>query len=472
MALPASGQISMSQVNTELGFSSSTQRALGDAAVRTLFSVASGAISLNDGHGKSAGGSATFYGSTAHTSAMTYYTWIVPTGVSSVSVLAVSSGNSRHPAATYTTTPAGAGAIGFINNYSPMCAGSTVDLQVAGTPTVSSCVGCTIFWGQRPNYFSWGYQSGSAPTDSTNGHCNGQTFGIKVLGVNASSYYIGQTVCYNQNIGASYAQYCRKVYDPLVYNGIQGSAPGYKSPATYNGMNLCGGGASGALGQSCNKHGARGFLHACAPTTGRCWPNGRAWRARSIYYSSDAYSGYGPSRANPSAAITTSPPVVNCTCYGNAGTCVSAATSGRFGGGGGGGIIKVSGSGYTSGTQTLTYATGGGGGMSIYGEKPCTAGAAGTNTCGGSGSWAGLYCCTGTAGGSAGGTGGNGGAYGSGGGGGGINFYVYYCSYNHALGITSGYVGSSGNPGGGFIRIVWPGCSRKWPSTKVCASYP
>ena len=53
MALPSSGAISMSQVNTELGSASTTTISLGQASVRTLFGVASGAISLNDGHGKS-----------------------------------------------------------------------------------------------------------------------------------------------------------------------------------------------------------------------------------------------------------------------------------------------------------------------------------------------------------------------------------------------------------------------------------
>ena len=53
MPLPASGSISMNQVNVELGAAGTTQRSLNDAAVRTLFGVASGQISMSNGWGKS-----------------------------------------------------------------------------------------------------------------------------------------------------------------------------------------------------------------------------------------------------------------------------------------------------------------------------------------------------------------------------------------------------------------------------------
>lgn len=53
MTLPT-GTISMSQVNTELGRSSTAQISLGESAVRTLAGVASGAISMNNLRGKSA----------------------------------------------------------------------------------------------------------------------------------------------------------------------------------------------------------------------------------------------------------------------------------------------------------------------------------------------------------------------------------------------------------------------------------
>jgi len=52
MALPSSGSISLSQVNTELGYSSTAQISMGDSAVRTLFGVSSGVIAMSNGYGK------------------------------------------------------------------------------------------------------------------------------------------------------------------------------------------------------------------------------------------------------------------------------------------------------------------------------------------------------------------------------------------------------------------------------------
>jgi hypothetical protein len=53
MALPASGAISLNDVNVELDLSATAAVSLNDAAVRGLFGVASGAINMADGYGKS-----------------------------------------------------------------------------------------------------------------------------------------------------------------------------------------------------------------------------------------------------------------------------------------------------------------------------------------------------------------------------------------------------------------------------------
>lgn len=56
MALPSSGAISMYQVNNELGISGATNISLGSSAVRGLFGVSSGAISMSNGYGASSFG--------------------------------------------------------------------------------------------------------------------------------------------------------------------------------------------------------------------------------------------------------------------------------------------------------------------------------------------------------------------------------------------------------------------------------
>lgn len=53
MALPASGTITMAQVNTELGQGSTTSINLNQASVRSLFAVPSGTIAMSNGYGKS-----------------------------------------------------------------------------------------------------------------------------------------------------------------------------------------------------------------------------------------------------------------------------------------------------------------------------------------------------------------------------------------------------------------------------------
>ena len=66
MPLPSSGQISLNQVNVELGLSGTAQIGLGDSAVRTLFDVSSGQITMSNGYGKANVFTLTFSSHTAN----------------------------------------------------------------------------------------------------------------------------------------------------------------------------------------------------------------------------------------------------------------------------------------------------------------------------------------------------------------------------------------------------------------------
>lgn len=91
MALPASGQISLSQVAVELGRASNATTSLGESAVRSLAGVPSGAISLNDLHGKANA----FVGTiTSNQNKLNLRTWALANGWngSSAAIITVNSG--------------------------------------------------------------------------------------------------------------------------------------------------------------------------------------------------------------------------------------------------------------------------------------------------------------------------------------------------------------------------------------------
>lgn len=119
MALPSSGSISMSQVNVEIGRSSTATIALNESAVRSLFGVASGAISLSQGYGKANAWAATI---TSNQTNLNLRTWALANGWngSSAATVTVNSGvyiySTNTGNAGLTINGSWAGGITLINN--------------------------------------------------------------------------------------------------------------------------------------------------------------------------------------------------------------------------------------------------------------------------------------------------------------------------------------------------------------------
>ena len=120
MTLPASGAISLANVNTELGAASNTTRSLNDAAVRSLFGKASGVISMSDGYGKSSTWRATI---STHQAYLNLRSWAISNGWngSAAAEITIASGvyiysdNVATPALTMDSFPGGLTLI--VNGY-------------------------------------------------------------------------------------------------------------------------------------------------------------------------------------------------------------------------------------------------------------------------------------------------------------------------------------------------------------------
>ncbi|PXW65557.1 hypothetical protein C7964_12010 [Loktanella sp. PT4BL] len=103
MALPLTGPISLSQVNTELGRATGTTISLGDAEVRGLAGVATGAIGLGALRGKSAQFTHTI---TSHQQELNLHTYLQGQGWDGTNKVEVTVASGIYIWSDTTTTPA------------------------------------------------------------------------------------------------------------------------------------------------------------------------------------------------------------------------------------------------------------------------------------------------------------------------------------------------------------------------------
>jgi hypothetical protein len=182
MPLPSSGAISLSQVNTELGRASTATINLNETAVRSLFGVASGTISMSQGYGKSSAFAATI---TTNQQQLNLATWASANGWngSSGATITINSGvyiwsNDRNVAGL--TTGSFPGGLTIINNGFIIGKGgdgakytSSVKTEgQAGGPALSLSVNVTI---QNNNYIAGG--GGGGGGNSLGGPGGGTGYG-------------------------------------------------------------------------------------------------------------------------------------------------------------------------------------------------------------------------------------------------------------------------------------------------------
>jgi len=413
MTLPASGAISFSCINTELGFSSTSQISLNDASVRTLFGQASGAVCMNTGHSKS------------NTS--------VPGTPTSVSDSSPTSSSVS------------------VSFSAPACNGHlTIDTyQAISTP------GCIT-------------ASSSSSPISVTGLSPSTAYTFRVRAHNSKGYgcYSSASVSITTSAAAGSQSYiCAGNYTWVAPAGVTsvsfvlvgagfGGGLGY-----YNYSCPCGpldqggyGGGGGATGYTNSYSVTPGYSYAVTVGTPCISSNGGKSIFNGIYV-------YGACRMFRGGNGTTShfevggPGGMGATNYGY-----------LSGGGGGGGAGGYSGIGGAGGSQGCPGAVGlggaggggggtdankigkGGGGVGIYGQG--SSGAAGS---GSAGSVTGASAGGGGSGGGN-GCGNNGGSYGAGGG-----------------GAAGPFNNTRGTGKQGAVRIVWPGSTRQFPSTCVGA---
>jgi len=443
MTLQASGAISFSDVNTELGLSSTSQISMNDTAVRTLFNQASGAISMTAGYGKSntstpgaptsvsasaTGSSSASVSFSAPSSngglTIDYYQaisspgCITATGTSPISVTGLS------PSTSYTFR------VRAHNSKGYGCYSSS-----SGSITTSAVRGCVVITGNGQH--SWVVPAGvtsisalavspGASAQFVCGTCGRYSitcgcYGRTYYGTRGAQGGQGGALTYHNNVSVTPGQ--------TIYICIRTPVNAYGSSgfaiASKRGYCLCGGSSYNVVD---------GYSPSCigARHTGNIANNGGpggyfGCNYGFTYYRSEPRQSGGGGGAGgystPTTGTACPPPRGGGAGYGNCST-FACCKSGACGGGGGG-----SGGGYGENCGR------GGGGVGIYGK-------------GSSGARGGPANCKYPGGGGSGGNSGSGVTGGNYGGGG---------------------AGMYGAGGAGVIRFVWPGNTRTFPSTDVGA---
>ena len=462
MTLQSSGAISLSDVNVELGRSSTATICMNCSAVRTLFGVSSGSISMSSGYGKSN----IPVGSSTYTAPGTY-TFVVPQHTTRLSGLAISGGaaggrpshyiypcfSGYHVATTgnnsgYVYGGAGGygGGIAYRNNFS-------VTTGQSYTVYVASCAGGFNTSGSGSYVVSTsgspsGYPVYSYPTTNSMQFFSGSTYG--------STYAAGGRVG-GSGSSAQASIVCQRGSDPWAGaggggGGVAGSACGpVTNYCSYNGFytsccfNYGAGGST--YGRACGSF--YQFSGSCCSWRNGCSPHG-GWPMYGRH-------GYGRSGGSAGGSAPSDPYARWLGLY-----CYYTGYRAGVGSGGGGG-------------SNATY------GFNNSGSFPSTGGViqAGYGGGGGSGGGGGGcgYMCGFFPGSS---YSGNGGSYGGGGGGASAalsygnpgygpnwstSYYYGTCSSSSSFWNNRGIYAGVG--AGGTVRLIYPGCTRSYPSTNV-----
>ena len=477
MTLPASGAISLFDVNDELGLTHTASIGLLCTNVRTLFGTASGAVGMTTGYGKSntsVPGAPTSVSGSATSSTVVSVSFSAPacnghltidyyqaisspgcftaTGSSPISVTGLSASTS------YTFRVRAHNSKGY-GCYSS--ASGSVTTQVAPSSQSYTTPG-TYTWvaPDRVTNVSVVAVGGGAGGGGTRSYscctCGGYGYG-QYPGQSGGGGGLAWINNYSVTPGNSYTV--------VVGAGGTGQPPAARG-LTYYGCVVPVGGSSYFVNNTTVKGGGAGrnsncTIYACGGLGGHAAATGciPCRIGLAAYSGRSGLSGGGGSAGNGSGLGGGGAGGYGSTCYvgwggdgcrGGCGGGTYKNTAQNGGGGGGGSYIGpgAQGSGYP-------YGGGGGGGVGVSNGKGCS-GFSGNFQ---AGSTAITYGGKGS-GGCNGGiaqylNGSNGGLYGGGGGAAGFSNYPGFLT------------GNGGNGANGVVRIIWPGSSRKFPSTCV-----